>query len=48
MYLALNNLEWFVAEAISLWNNDDDNSINKGRYTVKQKMPSERQASLNN
>ena len=34
-----------VAGAISLWNNDDDNTINKGRYALKQKMPSEREAS---
>ena len=38
----------YVAGAISLRNNDDDNTINKGRYAVKQKTPSEREASLNN
>ena len=27
---------------------DDDNNINNGRYATKQKMPSERGASLNN
>ena len=37
-----------VAGAISPRNNDDDNSINKGRYAIKQKMPSEIEASSNN
>ena len=30
-----------VAVAISSQNNDDDNTINKGRYALKQKTPSE-------
>ena len=38
----------FVAGAISPRNNDDDNTINKGRNAVKQKTPSEREASSNN
>ena len=31
-----------MAGAISPRNNDDDNTINNGKYVVKQKMPSER------
>ena len=37
-----------VAETISPWNNEDDNSIDKERYAVKQKMPNEKEASSNN
>ena len=37
-----------VAGIISPRNNDDDNIINKGRYAVEQKTPSEREASSNN
>ena len=37
-----------MAGAMSPQNNDDDNTIIKGRYAVKQKMPSEREESLNN
>ena len=29
-------------------NNDDNNTNDKGRYAVKQKTPSEREASSNN
>ena len=38
----------YVTWAISPRNNDDDNTINKGRYAIKQKIPSEREASSNN
>ena len=37
-----------MARAISLWNNDNDNTINKGRYALKQKTPSKREASSKN
>ena len=39
---------WSVTRAKSPRNNDDDNTINKGRYAVKQKTPREREASSNN
>ena len=37
-----------MAGAISLRNNDGDNTINKGRYVAKQKTLSEGVVSLNN
>ena len=39
--------KYYVAGAISSQNNNDDDTINKGIYAIKQKMASEREVSSN-